>query len=316
MVDQEYQPYRSVLLSKGELAELNRLNFGRAVRDITWLWLQIITAWGIAAFQPRWWIIVLAAAFVGNRYYSLFIIGHDGLHRRLHPRQGVNDLVNDLFVLGPLAAITRINRRNHMRHHGTLACADDPDTYKYQPRWRVGPLAFLFSITGVPFVFRAIKNVYSGNAETAVTTSPRHAPRDYFIVIGWQILLCATLTMLFGWWGYPVMWLLPVYVFTFAADITRVFCEHSSEGDALHDRLVTFAGNRFELALFAPMNMNHHVAHHLWPSIPYYNLPKATEALYANVSERLTDVPAPLRRQSYLAYLRTCFARSRSGSID
>jgi fatty acid desaturase len=175
MVDQEYQPYRSVLLSKGELAELNRLNFGRAVRDITWLWLQIITAWGIAAFQPRWWIIVLAAAFVGNRYYSLFIIGHDGLHRRLHPRQGVNDLVNDLFVLGPLAAITRINRRNHMRHHGTLACADDPDTYKYQPRWRVGPLAFLFSITGVPFVFRAIKNVYSGNAETAVTTSPRHA---------------------------------------------------------------------------------------------------------------------------------------------
>ena len=31
----------------------------------------------------------------------------------------------------------------------------------------------------------------------------------------------------------------------------------------------------------SPMNMNYHIGHHLWPSIPYYNLPIADRELRA-----------------------------------
>ena len=316
MAEQQYLPYRTVLLSKEQLASFNELRFPRVAADIAVLWVQIALAWGVAAFADTWWVAVLAAIVVGNRYYSLFIIGHDGLHRRLHARRETNDLVNDVLVLGPIGAITRINRLNHMKHHRTLACAGDPDAYKYQDRWRAGPLGYLLSLTGITFVLRAVGNVFVGEkvAKPGVERE-RYSLRDIAIVLGWQIVLFATLTLLFGWWGYLGMWWIPVYAFTFAADITRVFCEHSSErADAtLEDRLVMFSAPRLELALFAPMNMNHHVAHHLWPSIPYYNLPSATRALYANVDKLPPSAAAPPQRSSYVGYLLKCLRLARAG---
>lgn len=314
MAEQDYQPYRSVLLSKAELAELNKLDFRPVATDILVLWLQMIAAWTVAALFPHWWVVVTAAAVVGNRYYSLFIIGHDGLHRRLHRRRNVNDWVNDVFVLGPLGAITRINRANHMRHHGTLGSAEDPDTYKYAARWMHGRFAFLLSLTAIPYVWRALSNVYAGSSAMTAHSGERYGLRDIAIIVSWQILLIVALTQAFGWWGYLVMWWIPVYVFTFVADITRVFCEHSAElttDESLCDRLVMFTASRIELALFAPMNMNHHVAHHLWPSIPYHNLPKATKALYANAAVTLGDLPPPRIRHSYLSYLIHCASRAR-----
>jgi fatty acid desaturase len=305
MASQDYQPYRSALLSKEELAELHGLSFAPVAIDIGVLWLQIILAWAVAAVYPLWWVVIASAAVVGNRYYSLFIIGHDGLHRRLHARRGVNDFVNDVFVLGPLGAITRMNRTNHMRHHMTLGCPDDPDAYKYAPRWTEGTFGYLLSLTGIPYVYRALRAVYAGKPPAAGDQGERYSLRDIAIIAGWQILLIAALTWAFGWWGYFVMWWIPVYVFTFVADITRVFCEHSAETvphASLQDRLVTIMANRVELILFAPMNMNHHVAHHLWPGIPYYNLPRATQMLYARAAGMYGEA-APQVKHSYFAYL-------------
>jgi fatty acid desaturase len=57
--------------------------------------------------------------------------------------------------------------------------------------------------------------------------------------------------------------------------------------------------NRLERFFVAPLNMNHHAAHHLWPSIPYYNLAAAEREMWA------TGATAGMeRRKSYLGYLR------------
>jgi fatty acid desaturase len=48
----------------------------------------------------------------------------------------------------------------------------------------------------------------------------------------------------------------------------------------------------------SPMNMNCHAAHHLWVSIPYYNLP------LADVEMRAHPLAAQLEwRRSYAGYL-------------
>jgi fatty acid desaturase len=305
--NQHYQPYRSALLSRAELVELSRLSPVRPLVDVAWLWLQIATAWGIAAAFHTWPIYLAAAAFVGNRYYSLYIIGHDGLHRRLHDRRLWNDLCNDLVVLGPLGVVTRLNRRNHMTHHVTLHCDHDPDAFKYQARDRMTPLRYYWSLTGMPYVGRAVSNVFrKPQRPDAGPGGERHTLRDVLIILLWQALLATVLWKLFGWWGYVLMWWAPVYVFTFAADLTRVFCEHTVPGAAtiaLHERLVTFEANRLELVLFAPMNMNHHAAHHLWPSIPYYNLPRATAQMRLHFARLPDDAPPPCTRRSYVDWL-------------
>jgi len=308
---QKYPPYRSLLLSPEELAELTTLSPAKVFVDVAFLWTQIFTAWIFAAALRSWWIYPLAAAFVGNRYYSLYIIGHDGLHRRLHDRTALNDLVNDLLVLGPIGVATRLNRRNHMTHHVALHLEQDPDAYKYQSRHRLTLLQYFWSLTGLPYVVRAVGNVFRKRPEDHDKAAHR-TPRELFIIIGWQLLLAALLWSLIGWWGYFVLWWIPVYVFTFAADLARVFCEHSvprADAVALCERLVTFEANRLELALFAPMNMNHHAAHHLWPSIPYYNLPRATAAMRSHSGRLPENAPPPCTRRSYVNWLMTRWAR-------
>jgi len=56
--------------------------------------------------------------------------------------------------------------------------------------------------------------------------------------------------------------------------------------------------NPLERLFVAPLNMNYHAAHHLWPSIPYYNLPLADAEI------RQHPAAAGIEwRQTYLGYL-------------
>jgi fatty acid desaturase len=192
-----------------------------------------------------------------------------------------------------------------MTHHMTLGLAHDPDRYKYLARDKATFANLVFSLTGLRYVFRALANVFLPREHT---NNIRYTLRDLAILIAWQAVLIGGLTWAIGWWGFPVLWLLPVYVFTFTADIVRVFLEHSHpETDARSDtreRLVTFVSNPLERLFFAPLNMNFHAAHHLWPGVPYYNLPDADRMMRASAGS-----DGILWRRSYVGYLLT-FARS------
>src|SRR5262249_35456749 len=128
-----------------------------------------------------------------------------------------------------------------------------------------------------------------------------YTARDLAVIGCWQAALIAGLSLAIGWWAWPLLWLTPIYVFTFLADNLRSFAEHSHpESDAAADqhRLITFVSNPLERLFLAPMNMNYHAVHHLWTSIPYYNLPQADQEL------RGQSAAAGLEwRRSYLGYL-------------
>src|SRR4051812_48534007 len=106
-----YTPYRRTLLRPDEVRALSQLRPARALAAIAVLWLQIVVAWAAVAIWPRWWVVLLAFVVIGTRYYALFVIGHDGMHRRIHPHWRVNDLIADVAVFAPIGAITRINKR-------------------------------------------------------------------------------------------------------------------------------------------------------------------------------------------------------------
>ncbi len=303
---QTYAPWRKTLLTREQLEELGRLRPARMMLDTALLWAQIVATWGTVAVWPYWWVTALAIPVIGTRYYALMIIGHDGLHRRLFSSTTTNDAWNDIFVLGPVGAITRINRRNHMNHHMTLGLAHDPDRYKYLSNDKATLTALLFSLTGLRYVLRALGNVFL--PKDNVKREP-YTLRDLAILLLWQGALIGGLSWAIGWWAYPVLWLCPVYIFAFTADIVRVFLEHSHpEPDGISDsrsRLVSFISNPVERRIFAPLNMNFHAAHHLWPSIPYYNLPRADGLIRTMASAENGLV----WRRSYVGYL-LCFART------
>src|SRR5215471_4419294 len=303
-----YEPHRSSLLSSRRIRELSRPRPRRAAIDSLVCWLGILAAWILVAQWPRWWTVLLALPVIGTRYHRLFIVGHDGLHRRLFPNRAHNDLFNDLVVLGPIGAITRINRVNHIDHHDYLATGRDPDRHRHACFNKADRMALFAFLTGLTSVWRSMRNVFlDRSARSRPTRSEDHdqvrsyRPRDLIILIGWQVLLVAGLTVSIGSWAYPLLWLVPVFLFVVLADNLRSFLEHSHpEADAAADqhRLITFTSNPLERALLAPMNMNYHAANHLWPSIPYYNLPEADREVQSQ-----SGAADLVWRRSYFTYL-------------
>jgi fatty acid desaturase len=253
--------------------------------------------------HTTWWTIALAGAVVGTRYYALFIIGHDGLHRRLFPDRAKNDFFCDAFVLGPIGAITRLNNRNHLGHHQHLATDEDPDRHKYACFNKTDLNELLGYLSGVTSILRSVGNVFfsSGRAPSGEKRDDGYVLRDFAILGAVQLTLIGGLTWAFGWWGWPLTFALPVYCFTYLGDSIRSFAEHSlPQADHLADehRLITYVSTPLERMFFAPMNMNYHAAHHLWVSIPYYNLP------IADAEMRAHPLAARLEwRRSYVGYL-------------
>ena len=309
-----YKIYRRQLLTPERVRELTELRPWVAVKDTLFSWFIIAVMWSLVALHPTWWMVLIAIPLIGSRFYALFIIGHDGLHRRLFNNIEHNDLFNDIFIMAPIGAITRINNLNHLKHHFHLGTEDDPDRPKHACFNKTDLNELFVYLSGVIRVFITLYHVYikpllsnqnpgiaKQNANSNRSKKTAYRWYDIALLVVWQTGLFAGLTFSIGWWAYPVLWLLPVYVYTFLADNLRAFIEHSQpESDEKADkhRLITHISNPIERVFLAPMNMNFHAVHHLWPSIPYYNLPIADDEI------RFHPYAAGLEwRKTYLGYL-------------
>lgn len=319
---QDYRPYRQSILSKDQLRALSKLRPMRAAIDTMVSWAIILAAWYWVAQYPTPLAVLMAIPVIGTSYYALAIVGHDGLHRRLTRSTKWNDLWCDIFLVGPVGAITRMNRTNHIFHHLHTCLAHDPDRHKYTHANKETTFGMALFLCGLANLLPTARNIFlsgkSAQRNSSVQATPTaglgYTPRDVVILLGTQGLIFSVLTFGVAWWAYPVLWLAPVYLFTYCADLIRVFCEHSVLGpDEKADstkRLITFKSNLVERAFFAPNNMNYHAAHHLWPSIPYYNLPKAHDLICKWQQE--TGDPVFVTRHSYLAYVLTYYRWHRS----
>jgi fatty acid desaturase len=309
---------RRTLLTPQRVKELSVLRPLRAIADISASWIAILAGVVLVSRHPAWWTVLIAIVLIGNRYYALFIVGHDAMHRRLFPNIKRNDFWADLLIFAPIGAITRLNNRNHLSHHRNLATAQDPDRFKHCCFNKAESLSLLTFLSGLASIGHAFKAVFvtRGRSDAKNDGQPAHdAPnpysdsasadgytlRDFALLAGWFLVGAGGLTYFVGWWAYPVLWLFPVYCFMYLADNFRSFAEHSHpESDSLADqhRLITYLSYPLERGLVAPNNMNFHAAHHLWPSIPYYNLPTADEEIRGNPAGSHLEW-----RKSYFGYL-------------
>lgn len=301
-----YGAYRHTLLSPDQIKLLSSLQPQRAIFDIAACWTCILAAFAAVALHPVWWVVMLAVPVIGNRYYALFIIGHDAMHRRLLPNVKRNDFWSDFLIFASIGAITRLNNRNHLLHHRHLASLDDPDRRKHACFNKADILPLVGYLSGITSVLTSLKTVFFSRSHMnsppeKLASGAHYTLRDFALLFGWLLGLAGGLSWLVGWWAYPVLWLLPVYAFMFLGDNFRSFAEHSQpENDRSADehRMITFTSNPIERMLVAPMNMNYHAVHHLWPSIPYYNLPLADRLIRSHPTSSGLEW-----RGSYFSYL-------------
>ena len=273
---------------------LSRLNPLRA----TWavLWTFGLLAGFIAAAWMAWHplVIVPAVIAIGGLQQSLFVLAHDAAHYRLYETRWLNDGVGQFC--GMLAGIPmNVYRVVHRLHHNHLYEPIDPDIpliggYPRGRGYLLGKLGKdLLGLTahktyayflGAPVINREAGGRNRPLDDTSARLR-RAALRNRWVVIAFHTL--APAAAFAAGWGveYLVLWLLPMVTVLQAMLRLRAVLEHGAVDDLtspLRAARSNVAPAWIRWWLFSH-HVNYHVEHHLYPSIPHYNLPAAHRAL-------------------------------------
>jgi fatty acid desaturase len=265
------------------------------------VWAIAIGAMALVAIHPAWYTIVFALLVVSSRQQALLNCEHEAIHGKFVRSRRWNDFIGRYLCAAPVGSPYAASRHRHLTHHRLLGTPDDPDkelhsgeskkTRKGLARHFVGGL--LGGYAGM---------ILMGPRVPQSSTDPASRRRDIVSLLVAQVVFFAFVTLVFEWWIYPLIWLLPLATVTVLTHLVRSFVEHAitdSESGDHSNRLITIRSNFFERALIAPFGMNYHAEHHLLPSVPAPRLKK----LQARLSRR-QDTPPVLTRTSYAAALR------------
>jgi fatty acid desaturase len=288
-------------VSSGDIRELARLSRLDVALNFVYLgtsWALILLSVWLFAVERSWLTFALAFVVVSSRHQALLNVEHDCIHNHFVPGRRWNERVAIVLAASPCGSPFYASRARHLAHHRLLATAGDPDARLHtgdDKRTAGGVLRyFVFGLVG-GYVATVLFE------PEAVAVDPSLRRRDRRNVVLAQAVLFASFTLLFGWWTYPLLWLLPLATLTAAMHMVRSFCEHAIGDDeaASHaDRLISIRSNPVERALVAPFYMNYHAEHHLFPGVPARRLPAVQRRLVTR-----TDGPPHLIRSTYAGAL-------------
>jgi fatty acid desaturase len=278
-------------LPKEVVHELTRRSAWRAtlyvVEDLAVLALAI----GAALYGwPNPAVILISILIIGSRQHALFIVTHDAAHYLLFDNRKINDAVGRLCAM-PSGLSMCSYRVIHRMHHNNLYGELDPDTALHggYPRGRMYLVKKLLKdLSGLTawktyayFLFAApALNTATNKALRPLDDTSERLRRDARSDRNVVIAFHAGLFLLFAWSGhlvqYLVLWVLPLVTVVQAILRLRAIAEHGATTDFSSPLTAarTNLGPRWLQWLLFPHNVSHHIEHHLYASVPMYNLPR------------------------------------------
>ena len=286
-------------LPREVVQQLTRRSAWRATAAVVHDFAVIAAAIAVALyFWPDPVVLLICVFIVGSRQHALFVIAHDAAHYLLYERRWLNDAVGRFCatVQGLSMCTYRVI---HRLHHNNLYGALDPDTALHggYPRGRSYLVKKLLKDLSGMTAWKTYAYFLGGapalNTATNVAMRPlddtseklrTEARRDRNTVIVVHVLLLG----LFAWSGYLVqylvLWILPLITVVQAILRLRAIAEHGATADFSSPLTAarTNTGPAWLEWLIFPHHVNYHIEHHLYASVPHYNL----ERLHREMAQR------------------------------
>ena len=251
-------------------------------------------------FWPSPLVLLACIVVIGTRQHALFVIAHEAAHYLLFENRKVNDLAGRACAM--LQGLSMCTYRViHRLHHNNLYGELDPDTALHggYPRGKWYLIRKLLKDLSGMTAWKTYAYFLGGapalNTRTNVALRPlddtssrlrSDARTDRNLVVVFHVVALAV----FAWSGYfvqyLVLWILPLLTVVQAILRLRAIAEHGATTDfssPLTAARTNLGPAWLRWALF-PHNVNYHVEHHLYASVPQYNLP----ALHAEMEKRGT----------------------------
>jgi fatty acid desaturase len=279
---------------KGAVRELSQVNDLRFLGAVARQWLVITLAISVAVLSNHWAVYLLMMIVIATRQHALGILMHDGTHFRCLSNRTANDVVCNLFCALPIGILTSRYRYEHQLHHRFLNTDQDPywmdfklDSDWHWPKTRKKALwIFIRDLLGLNG-HRNWRVIYRwspwSNHFSRRKTPPPLTPVERATIYGFFASVLIFLTLTNGWLEFLWLWLVPLSTITVALMRLRTIAEHLGlpNKDEL-DASRHIEGSLLERLSISPLNINYHIDHHLFPAVPYYNLPKLHELLLKN----------------------------------
>lgn len=301
-----YQP----TVGRSTMKQLVARSNGRAARD-TILWLALLCVSGVLAALAwgTWWAIPAFAAY-GTLYGSASDARwHECGHRTAFRAQWANSTIYHLASFMTLREPVSW-RWSHARHHeDTIIVGRDAEIAvpRPTPLWKIA--LELVAIRSAIKEFRKLamntigrltdeerefvpasehrRAIWSGRAFVAV----------WVAVITWSISIGSLEPLMFiGLPSFYGRWLLVVYGLTQHAGLAE---------DVLDHRLNSRTVEMNSINRFMYLNMNFHIEHHMFPTVPYHALPQLHTLLaselppaYPGIRAAYREILPALRRQA------------------
>ena len=272
-----------VSLTKRELRELSAINPIVSCLHICAEWNLILAT---VYLCERFWnpfLYLLAVALIGARQHALLILVHEGAHYRLFQNKQLNDWAAELLLAWPCLVSARAYRQNHFAHHRYLNTDRDPDwarkqgdaAWVFPKQWSQLAALLLRDLSGLgAMTFLRIVRKLSSN-DNGISRKYLGLRYGFYVAVVLAIVSAGE-TKLFA-----IYWLVPMFTWLILIFRVRSIAEHSAiERGYVQVKCGKYAHTRtthvsvIERLFVAPKNVNYHIEHHFYPSVPFYRLPQ------------------------------------------
>ncbi len=262
--------------------------------------------WAIIAFcifvceRFSYWLYPVAFVVVGSRFHALEGLFHDATHFRLHKNKLINDIIGEVMVW-PMGISLYIYRKFvHFPHHRFIGTRRDgnriaiysrhEDDYDMpKTRWDI------LRVCGNS-ALRFLREEWLGQIIPLAKRIHRHSPSRarswtamYAVIFGCIVIA----TIVFGWVVFKIyllFFVLPMLYVAVVSRYLRLLADHfgipGTNPSIKGERARTVMASWPIRVMFWPHNLNYHLEHHWYPSVPYYNLPELHRILYQSEEAR------------------------------
>jgi len=277
------------------LQALTMRSNGRAARDVV-IWLGLLAGTGILAWVTigSWWSVPAFAAYGSLYGGSSDPRWHECGHGTAFRSRRANDIVYYLASFMLLREPT-LWRWSHVRHHSdTIIVGRDPEVLFTRPfQWRTVLPNLLNLVNGPKLLWRMARHATGSIDDEARDFVPEDElrrlvweARAFLVALGgvvvWSIAAGSIVPLLFiGLPSFYGAWMLWFFATTQHAGLRE---------DVLDHRLNTRTVYMNPVLRFLYLNMNYHLEHHLFPTVPYHALPALHREVAAHLPRPNTSV--------------------------
>ncbi len=280
---------------RAEMRKLLERRDGPAIRD-TVIWFGLIL--GFAALTillwGSWWVVVPYLCYAALYASTSDSRWHESSHGTAFKSDWMN---NTLYEIASFMVMREsvVWRWSHTRHHSdTIIVGRDPEIAVPRPP-DIKALILSFFNWGVYFKYyrRILLHSTGKMADEEKTFIPeseypkiyrraRIYVAIYAVVLAISIAIGSMLPLLLvGLTNFFGSWLMPIYGYTQHAGMAENVLDHRLNCRTFYTNIVH---------RFLYWNMNYHIEHHMFPLVPYHNLPKLHELVKDDMPPRYNSL--------------------------